>query len=69
MAQPHTENGAIAVGNWLLISPCYTDFEGCDTIQIEVNEDVVDVDINRIPDLIRALQYAQQLATGDHPHA
>jgi hypothetical protein len=65
MAQPHTENGAIAVGNWLLISPCYTDFDQCDTVQIDVNDDVIDVDINRIPDLIRALSQAYSLAMGD----
>jgi hypothetical protein len=60
-----TSNGAIAVGNWLLISPCYTDFDQCDTVQIDVNDDVTDVDINRIPDLIRALNYALKLAGGE----
>jgi hypothetical protein len=60
-----TSNGAIAVGNWLLISPCYTDFDQCDTVQIDVNDDVIDVDINRIPDLIRALNYALKLAGGE----
>jgi hypothetical protein len=50
------------LNNWLLISPCFTDFDQCDTVQIDVNDDVIDVDVNRIPDLIRALHYALKLA-------
>ncbi|MCY0966156.1 hypothetical protein [Parathalassolituus penaei] len=65
MTPMNTENGAIAVDHWLLISPCYSGFEDCDTVQVEVNEDLIDVDVVRIPDLIRALEYAYQLATQD----
>jgi hypothetical protein len=65
MSKINTENGAIAVDHWLQIEPCYGEFADCDTVQIEVNEDVIDVDINRIPDLIRALKLAYSLAMGD----
>jgi hypothetical protein len=64
MTKLNTENGAIAVDHWLLITPCYADFDECDTVQIDVNDDVIDVDVCRIPDLIKALQHAHQLATG-----
>lgn len=49
---------------WLKIEPSLTDWEDCDCILIDVNEDQIEVDIRRIPNLIEALKQAQALAGG-----
>lgn len=62
----------ITSDQWLEIVPCYTTFERCDSVQININEDQVDVDVDRIPALITALEKAYQLAMGlpqDEPAA
>ncbi|MDP2548509.1 hypothetical protein [Oceanobacter sp. 4_MG-2023] len=54
----------ISAGEWLEIEPCYVNFDdGCEVVQLSVNEDQVDVDVDRIPQLIDALKMAHQLAT------
>ena len=55
---------SLTLGHWLRIEACYAGFDDCDTIQIEVNEDTIEVDVNRIPELIAALQQVLALNAG-----
>ncbi len=58
---------SITSDDWLKIIPCLTEFEHCDSVQVDINEDLVEVDVERIPALISALEKAHQLATDQHP--
>ncbi|WP_028294266.1 hypothetical protein [Oceanobacter kriegii] len=57
----------ITLDDWLSVRPCYANFADCDTVQVDINEDLVDVDVDRIPALIAALEKAYEVAMDKRP--